>query len=64
MQEENPDYYAEGLDDEEGAGCCLLCPNSEPGCWCYKCKCKTCLYYEGNNPENYKCEMKQTNGGG
>ena len=38
------DYY-----QIEDLGCCLICPNAEPGCLCYSCKCTKCINYL--NPE-------------
>lgn len=37
------DYYESG--DE---GCCLNCPNAEPGCLCFQCKCSQCYWYSLN----------------
>lgn len=38
---------------EKDEGCCLHCPDAEPGCLCYNCKCTSCSAY--NATENIKC---------
>ncbi|KKK51147.1 hypothetical protein LCGC14_3117870 [marine sediment metagenome] len=45
MQEWKNDFSVLECD----GGCCLNCSSSEPGCLCYKCKCKKC----------YKCKCKK-----
>ena len=41
--------YCEDFSDDEG--CCLICPDAEPGCLCYECKCTKCYWY--SEPELY-----------
>lgn len=50
MQENANDYYAE-------EGCCLTCKYAEPGCMCYKCRCRKCYwYYYDESREKGFCE--------
>lgn len=50
------DYYE--IEDE---GCCLHCPDAEPGCLCYNCKCSKCEHYSGNDPD---ADVKNEDTGG
>ena len=36
-------------------GCCLECEDASEGCWCDKCVCKKCGYYQ-------KCSCEQNRG--
>lgn len=46
VQEDCLDYFELYSEGEESHGCCLLCPDSKPGCLCYDCKCTKCYWYE------------------
>jgi len=53
MQTECEDYY--GKD-----GCCLICPDAEEGCLCFKCKCTKCFHYtppEEGYDEKGSCDI-------
>jgi len=56
MQEECYDYYEEYLGTDK-RGCCLICPDAEPDCLCYDCKCKKCYWYSEEYGEG-SCDLK------
>ena len=54
-QDDCVDYYEEYLGSDE-RGCCLLCPDAEPGCLCYDCKCTKCYWYDSDDIDGH-CEL-------
>jgi len=40
-------------------GCCLICPDAEPGCLCYDCMCTKCYHYYIGEDRNGICALAQ-----
>jgi hypothetical protein len=58
MQPDCEDYHMLSV-YQEVPGCCLTCPDARPGCLCFECNCKKCLWYSA--PEEWeekgKCDL-------